>query len=614
MPRNLWARIASTPSQARDADEPRKTLWERVRGEALIPLGAALASTPRFIRGLSCGHDFDFHLVSWLEVQRSWSQGLLYPHWAQSPNWGAGEPRFVFYPPLSWMLGALLGSITAWHRVPTIYIFLCLTASGLATRTLARRLMPERNANLAGILATCTPYALFCAYERSAFAELAAAAWIPLLLLFALRSREHNSLSLLRRACDGSAAPLALVLAATWLTNAPAGVMASYLLALAALVAALLHRAWWPVLRAAVAAAIGLGLAALYLVPAAWEQRWIAIEQATDVGMRIQDSWLFARHPSPDMELHDRVLLVASAIVLLTALSAAAGFVIGRLRCRLCPANRGYWLPLALLVPVILVLQFPISGWAWTLLPQLRFLQFPWRWLMVLGVPCTLFLAAASPLSSRKAIRWSIVGWTAGMLVAAGLATLFFIQYCDEEDKALNQIAIFRSGRGVAGTDEYAPVGSDNSLVASGLPTGCLVTDPTQELGESTPEGDSSEDPDTIPLWFPEQGSCDEVYAAEKWKAEEKVLTINPDHDGFVILRLRRYPAWRITVNGQSPSLPLPAREDGLIAIPVAAGPARIEVRWTNTPDVLWGRAISLLSLVALFGLIWFERRNARLS
>ena len=44
-----------------------------------------------------------------LEAARQLSHGDFNPHWAFSPAFNAGEPRFVFYPPLSWRLVAALG-------------------------------------------------------------------------------------------------------------------------------------------------------------------------------------------------------------------------------------------------------------------------------------------------------------------------------------------------------------------------------------------------------------------------------------------------------------------------------------------------------------------------
>jgi len=78
-------------------------------GIALILAVALVAIVPELLRGPSCGHDFDFHLVSWLDALNGWRHGILYPHWATSANYGAGEPRFVFYSPLTWMLGAQCG-------------------------------------------------------------------------------------------------------------------------------------------------------------------------------------------------------------------------------------------------------------------------------------------------------------------------------------------------------------------------------------------------------------------------------------------------------------------------------------------------------------------------
>src|SRR5580658_4645090 len=82
------------------------------------------------IRGNSCGHDFDFHLLSWMEVARAWHTGLLYPHWVQDANFGAGEPRLIFYPPASWLLGGLLGILTSWHAAPVLFVLLALLAAG----------------------------------------------------------------------------------------------------------------------------------------------------------------------------------------------------------------------------------------------------------------------------------------------------------------------------------------------------------------------------------------------------------------------------------------------------------------------------------------------------
>ena len=65
----------------------------RFGGPLVILLAALLATAALLVRATSCGHDFDFHLISWIDCLHSWRQGILYPHWAPSPNYGAGEPR-----------------------------------------------------------------------------------------------------------------------------------------------------------------------------------------------------------------------------------------------------------------------------------------------------------------------------------------------------------------------------------------------------------------------------------------------------------------------------------------------------------------------------------------
>ena len=258
-------------------------LAPRWAGPAIILLAAAVATAPELVRGPSCGHDFDFHLVSWLDALSSWRQGILYPHWAPSANFGAGEPRFVFYPPLTWMLGAALGAGAA---VVAVSGGADVSAAGGGRSGYAGAGAADAGrrrgdaGRLRGDLLRLRP---FHRLRALGIWRLAGGFWIPLLLLFAsCATATPDAQCVARGHLDGSAAPLALVMAGAWLSNAPLGVMASYLLAAVALAAAWQWRSWAPVVRARLAAALGMGLAAVYLVPAAVEQRWVDIRQAID--------------------------------------------------------------------------------------------------------------------------------------------------------------------------------------------------------------------------------------------------------------------------------------------------------------------------------------------
>ncbi len=190
------------------------------RAYLLIPFAVLLVLHPLFIHGPSCGQDLTFHVQSWLDAAAQ-LRHAHYPHWDTTAAWNAGEPRFLFYPPISWLLGALLTLIFPINLCPTIFIAIALLASGLTFHKLASEFVSPNAALIASTLYLANPYMLFTAFERCALAELLAAAWLPLLLLALLRKRPT---------IPGIAIPLALL----WLTNAPAAVIGSYTLALVA--------------------------------------------------------------------------------------------------------------------------------------------------------------------------------------------------------------------------------------------------------------------------------------------------------------------------------------------------------------------------------------------
>ncbi len=144
------------------------------------------------------------------------------------------------------------------------------------------------------------------------------------------------------------------------------------------------------------------------------------------------------------------------------------------LRGRL-PGARHWWVPLALIPVAVLLLQFPFSRPVWNLLPELRFLQFPWRWLVVLEAPMAIFVAAAvwpERIGTRAAAHAVGCACAAVFVAMTGYAARNFYQVCDDEDAVTPMLATYRSGSGFIGTYEYEPMGADNSVLATGLPAG----------------------------------------------------------------------------------------------------------------------------------------------
>ncbi|HKN15660.1 MAG TPA: 6-pyruvoyl-tetrahydropterin synthase-related protein, partial [Candidatus Sulfotelmatobacter sp.] len=282
---------------------------------ASIAAAAFAVELPFFFLGTPSGHDVEFHLYSWLEVLSQWKHGTIYPRWAALAHFAYGEPRFIFYPPASWTLGALLSAIFPWVLVSDIYIWLALVAAGASMFLLARQWLDRRDATFAAVLYAVNPYHLVIVYWRSAFAELLASSMLPLLLLLLLRTEEKG-----RRPTIF----LAFLLAASWLINAPAAVMIHYSLGLLIVVIAWL-RSPKVVLEGLVAVVLGAALAAFYLLPAVYEQKWVNIAQAVSAGSRPLDNFLFIHTTDADHDAFNRVISwVALAEIAVTIVAAWA--------------------------------------------------------------------------------------------------------------------------------------------------------------------------------------------------------------------------------------------------------------------------------------------------
>ena len=486
-------------------------------------------------------------MYSWLEVLSQWKQGIFYPRWAALAHFGYGEPRFIFYPPASWTLGAVLSAIFPWTLASDIYIWLALVAAGVSMFLLARQWLDRRDATFAAVLYAVNPYHLVIVYWRSAFAELLAAALLPLLLLLLLRTDQRRATVL-----------LALVLGASWLVNAPAAVMIHYSMALLIVVIAWQRRSAGILVTGSVAVMLGAALAAFYLFPAVYEQRWVNIAQAVSAGSRPLDNFLFVHTTDADHDAFNRVISwVAIAEIVLTI---AAAWAARRRR------NRELWGSLVIWGAVCAGLMLPVSNLFWNILPKMRFMQFPWRWSLCLGIPFTLLIT----LGIRK--------WPAR--AAVYLATLcvlgfgwhqFQAPWWDTRADLREMQDNMATGAGYEGTDEYTPAGAD----ASGLST---VVD--KDARHVTVDG-------------PARASI----RVSAWSAERKEFTAEMSAPDNLRVHLFSYPAWRVEVNGRITQVG--SREGtGEMLVPVEAGANRMQIIFIRTWDRTLGAWISMIAIV----------------
>lgn len=178
------------------------------------------------------------------------ARGNLYPRWLPQSHGGLGSPVFYYYPPLAFYVsgGAQLLGLAPHQAV------LAAFAIGFLLSGIGAFLWLERSPYplLGALLFMAAPYHALDFVYRGAQAESLGIAILPFLAIGLRRIREGRG-----------AAPAALAYGALILTHMPLALLAGLFFVAPY---ALVHRARLG--QFALAAALGIGLAALYLLPA----------------------------------------------------------------------------------------------------------------------------------------------------------------------------------------------------------------------------------------------------------------------------------------------------------------------------------------------------------
>ena len=533
----------------------RGRLWAAL---ATVAAAAFAIEIPFFFKGMPSGHDVEFHLYSWLEVLSQWKHGVIFPRWAMWANFGYGEPRFLFYPPATWTLGALISAIFPWNLAAGIYIWIALVLAGTSMFMLVRRWFGFRNAIFAAALYAANPYHIVIVYWRSAFAELLASCLVPLLLLLVLKAAEEGWHVVV---------PLSVLLAAAWLINAPAAVMIHYSLALLVALVAWQRRSPQILLVGTAAVALGACLAAFYLFPAIYEQKWVNIGEAISAGSRPQDNFLFVHTTDPDHDAFNRIISWVAMLVFIGMLAAASVGKVWR------DKNRLLWVVLLRWGAVCGLLMLPEAAIIWKVLPKLEFMQFPWRWLLCLSMMFVIFLTLGV---RRWWMRFAVCA--VAVLVIATAWVRIQAPWWDNAADLREMQDNMTDKIGYEGVDEYTPVGADPTAI--------------------------DKDVRTVTINGPARGAIH----IQRCEPESRAFTVQSSAADQVALRLFRYPAWQAEVNGRL--VETSAHQDtGQMLVPIEAGMNRVELKFVRTWDRAVGGWISLVSVSLLSASLVLRRR-----
>jgi hypothetical protein len=561
----------------RESSAPTAAGW---RAAFLLAMGiATLAILPITLFGNVSGHDVEFHLPNWIDVALHWHEGVLYPHWSGGGHFGFGDPRFIIYPPLSWLVGGLLAALLPGAMLPGAYVWICVAANALGAWRLAREWFSPRASLFAAAIYATNPYLVLVYTHRCAYSELLAASFFPIALLFALRVGRSGGAGIRAALC------LAPAFACLWITNVPAAVLASYGLGFVLLWLAIRARSLWPLVRGGSGMTLGLGLAAFYILPIAMEMKWTQGQDAFAYGLSLWNNFLFHRSDDAD---HTAFNLLVSALACGEMALAGVAFPVALRRMRGAdgrpeePLHSG--LPvLCTLAALYAVMLFPWSQPIWRILPRIWMAEFPWRSLFILNLALTMALVAALRNAKARAV-WAALA--AVLWLGAGGAILAVAPW--DPGEIHKMIAAAHSPEGFEGVvDEFLPAGVDPDNLEAHAPR--LV--PVDESGD------------------PQQVSGLKITGV-LWNAEEKRFTVQSEEAARLRLHLVNYPAWRATVDG-APTTPLTDGDTGQMVIAVPAGRSEVRVWFGHTPDRTAGPAVSLVAGAILLLLAITRRTTA---
>lgn len=539
---------------------------------AVVPfflMGQPLAGRSRWDLRMPATHDVEEHFDQMRDFYQGLVAGEVYPRWEEDTNYGFGAPTTCFYPPgVYYLTGALYLWLRDWTRVLLSAPLLMMIASAGAMYWLARRSMSRMAAAVAMAAYVVLPYHLADQYYREAIAELLAFVWMPLMIGFAdqlLEPQDSLSVGSHRIARSGLlAAGLAAAYGAFLWSHPPTAYQFTLAFILLVPLLAMLRQSWRGLLWVAGGLALGLGLSAAYLYPAAVEAHFIRHEVIQEF-WPYRDTYLFLRPASQFVVLLDTTWWFGILTILPTALAFLT------LTPRRKPPGRGsrlrsnvvFW---AALGSFASFLMLRVSDAIGRRIPKIDIGVFSWRMLAITTLVGALLAGAVAEAllhawRERHRIRLALFAILATAIVAGGAL-----------------LSILRV---------VVPVNAFPAFQPELVHLNYVIIPRT-----------APEDPEDLPDMDRVEMDGESVSASVvQWKPQHRVIGVKTTKATRLRIRTFNYPGWAAALDGRPISIGTD-QETGAILVDVPAGEHLLALDFLDTPARRLGVAITLPSVV----------------
>jgi len=540
----------------------------------IISIGLIL-TLPAIAYGIFGAHDILVHLNWYKYFSEQLWDGELYPRWLLGMNSGLGSPTFFYYAPIPYYFTSLFyffkfGEVPIWSQL-VFSVALALIASGFTAYLWLKDLTNHKTALISAVIYMTLPYHwAIDIYYRFAFTEYWTFVWMPLILYFSRKIIKGS-----RLAVPGFAVSYALLV----MTHLPTTLMFSAFPIFYIAFMTLRRQRLIVFTKMIIAVLLGVGLAAIYLLPAMTMQDYASLkEMATRPFFYYEKNFLLEFNRLVNKSRNFVVFRVYLSILLVLMVGIFYGaFKIARKSIKKAVRREStYWLIVAIASSFMTI---PLSTPVWKLLPLLQKVQFPWRFHVVLTVATTALIATAiysvNQTERRFPKKTSTIG---GLLLITTLFSGFIITYINIgiPNFQVEQEFLLR-----VDAPEYRPAWVSKEVFDQYVFSQVWKDFPKAEVTTG-------------------QGSL----SIQQWLPRKILLQTNATTDVELTLKQFYYPGWTARIDGTN-QLPLkPSQPEGLVRLKVPRGQHQVRVTLEAGVEERLGQVISAVCVVLVLLMI----------